>query len=116
LDSLTAASHEWVCRLDNMRIAQVEFLNFRGIRAGQITLPRHSVLLGANNVGKTAVVEALALVFGRERVTAQISDWDFFGGLPQPNSRFKIICTVTDFSTNDPIQHPIWFGGETTAA
>ena len=61
--------------------------------------PPHGVLLGANNVGKTAVVEAIALVFGRERVASQVSDWDFFGGSPQPKSRFTIVCTVTDSSS-----------------
>jgi len=98
-----------------MRIAQVTFFDFRGLRTGQVTLPPHAVLLGGNNVGKTAVVEAIALVFGRERITTQISDWDFFGGLPRPDSRFTIVCTVTDFRTNDPHDHPNWFVGESSA-
>src|SRR5258706_13148603 len=98
-----------------MRIAQIEFVGFRGLKSGRVTLPTHGVLLGANNVGKTALVEAIALVFGRERVAPQLSDWDFFGGLPQPDSRFTIVCTVTDFSTNSPNQHPNWFGGEFAA-
>jgi putative ATP-dependent endonuclease of the OLD family len=98
-----------------MRIAQVECFNFRGLKTGKITLPSHSVLLGANSVGKTAVVESIALVFGRERITAQLSDWDFFGGSPKPDTRFTIVCTVTDFSTNDPDNHTNWFSGESSA-
>jgi hypothetical protein len=98
-----------------MRIAQVTFFDFRGLKSGQITLPLHGVLLGGNNVGKTGVVEAIALVFGRDRVTTQLSDWDFFGGLPQPDSRFTIVCTVTDFSTNNPTDHSNWFSGESSA-
>jgi putative ATP-dependent endonuclease of OLD family len=98
-----------------MRIAQVSFTNFRGIKTGKITLPPHSVLLGGNNVGKTAVVDAIALVFGRERITAQLSDWDFFGGMPKPNSRFTIVCTVTDFSSNNPKDSPAWFSGSSAA-
>src|SRR5271156_7189707 len=98
-----------------MRIAQVTFFDFRGLKSGQITLPLHGVLLGGNNVGKTGVVESIALVFGRERLTTQLSDWDFFGGLPQPDSRFTIVCTVTDFSTNNPTDHPNWFSGESSA-
>jgi putative ATP-dependent endonuclease of OLD family len=98
-----------------MRIAQIEFIDFRGLKTGVITLPPHSVLLGANNVGKTAVVEAIALVFGRERVTSQVSDWDFFGGSPQPESRFTIVCTVTDYSSESPSDHSNWFGGESAA-
>jgi hypothetical protein len=98
-----------------MRISQVDFFGFRGLKSGQVTLPQHCVLIGANNVGKTAIVEALALVFGRERIATQISDWDFYGGLPQPDSRFTIVCTITDFSTNNPKDHPAWFGGESAA-
>jgi putative ATP-dependent endonuclease of the OLD family len=98
-----------------MRIAQIEFIDFRGLKTGEITLPPHGVLLGANNVGKTAVVEAIALVFGRERVTSQISDWDFFSGSPQPKSHFTIVCTVTDFPSDNPSDHSSWFGGESAA-
>jgi hypothetical protein len=99
-----------------MRIAQVTFFNYRGLKTGQVTLPNHGVLLGANNVGKTAVVEAIALVFGRERVNPQLSDWDFFGGWPQPSSRFTIVCTVTGFPTNNPNEYPNWFGGGESSA
>lgn len=98
-----------------MRIAQVEFSGFRGLKNGHVTLPVHGVLLGSNNVGKTAVIESLALVFGRERLTTQISDWDFFGGLPKPDSQFLIVCTITDFSTDSPTDHPNWFSGESSA-
>ena len=34
-----------------MRICQIEFQNFRGIRDGRVILPKHAVLLGANNAG-----------------------------------------------------------------
>ena len=98
-----------------MRICQIELRNFRGIREGLIVLPKHAVLLGANNAGKTTVVEALALLFGRERMVRPISDWDFYGGAPKPHSRFFIIATVTDFSTNDPVAVPDWFIGENAA-
>ena len=98
-----------------MRIAQVEISGFRGIRAGCVVLPQHGVLLGPNNVGKTALTDALTLVFGRERISYQLSDWDFFGGSPKPDSIFTIICTVTDFSSDDPDEHTDWFSGESAA-
>lgn len=98
-----------------MRIAQIEISGFRGIKSGCITLPQHGALLGPNNVGKTAVTDALALVFGRERVAYQLSDWDFFGGEPKPESLFTIICTVTDFGSDDPDAHTNWFGEESAA-
>lgn len=98
-----------------MRICQAEFRNFRGIRQGNVVLPKHAVLLGANGAGKSTIVEALALLFGRERMVRPISDWDFFGGSPKPNSRFYIIATVTEFINNDPVAVPDWFIGENAA-
>ena len=98
-----------------MRICQIEFRNFRGIREGLVVLPRHAVLLGANNAGKSTIVEALALLFGRERMVRPISDWDFYDGAPKPDSRFYVIATITEFPGNDPIAVPDWFIGENSA-
>jgi putative ATP-dependent endonuclease of the OLD family len=98
-----------------MRICQIEFQNFRGIREGRIVLPNHAVLLGANNAGKTTAVEALALLFGRERMVSPITDWDFFEGSPKPESRFYIIATITDFGSEDPTAVPDWFIGQEAA-
>src|ERR1041385_2055267 len=60
-----------------MRICQIELRNFRGIRKGTVVLPKHAVLLGANNAGKSTIVEALALLFAREKMVRPTSDWDF---------------------------------------
>lgn len=98
-----------------MRICQIEFQNFRGIRKGRVVLPTHAVLLGANNAGKTTIVEALALLFGRERMVSPITDWDFFEGAPKPESRFYIVVTITDFGCNDPTGVPDWFIGQEAA-
>jgi putative ATP-dependent endonuclease of OLD family len=98
-----------------MRICQVEFKNFRGIREGSVVLPKHTVLLGANNSGKTTIVEALALLFGREKMVSPITDWDFFEGSPKPESRFYIIATITDFGCDDPTAVPDWFIGQHAA-
>jgi predicted ATP-dependent endonuclease of OLD family len=49
-----------------MRIAQIEILDFRGVKGGVITLPEHGVLLGPNNVGKTGDR-------GAERLPVQLS-------------------------------------------
>ena len=95
-----------------MRICRLDLKNFRGVREGSVVLPEHAVLLGANNSGKSTLVEALALLFGRERMVSPISDWDFYQGLPRPNSRFFIIATITDFPSNDPTAVPDWFIGE----
>ncbi|HSW64916.1 MAG TPA: AAA family ATPase [Dissulfurispiraceae bacterium] len=98
-----------------MRICQLELRNFRGIRQGTVVLPTHTVLLGANNAGKTTLVEAIALLFGREKMISPVSDWDFHDGSPKPESRFYIIATLTDFPSNDPADVPDWFLGENVA-
>jgi putative ATP-dependent endonuclease of OLD family len=98
-----------------MRICEIEFQNFRGIREGRVVLPQHSVLLGANNAGKSTIVEALALLFGRERMVSPITDYDFFEGSPKPESRFYIVATITDFGSKDPTAVPDWFVGQEAA-
>jgi predicted ATP-dependent endonuclease of OLD family len=97
-----------------MRICQLELQNFRGIESGTIVFTEHCVLFGPNNVGKSTIIDALALLFERERITRQLSDWDFSGGNPNPASRITIIGTITDFSSNDdePENFPLWFNAE----
>ena len=45
-----------------MKIANLTITNFRGVRAGQVAFGDFTVFVGANNCGKTTVVEALALL------------------------------------------------------
>jgi putative ATP-dependent endonuclease of OLD family len=101
-----------------MRLAQLELHGFRGIQKGVISFPRHCVLLGPNDVGKTTIAEALALLSGKDRLTRPICDWDFYGGAPDAASRFKLVATLTEFgdgSTEDPSAFPDWFMGERSA-
>ena len=102
--------------LTTMRIAQVEINNFRGIQKATIHLPKHGVLFGPNNIGKTSIAEALAIALGREPMAPMLSDWDFFGGRPKPDSRILIIVTITAFADDAmPDDFPLWFRGETAA-
>ena len=99
-----------------MRIAHVEIHNFRGIRHAEIALPKHGVIFGPNNIGKTSIAEALAIALGREQMAPMLSDWDFFGGRPKPDSRFTIIVTISDFGENaTPDDFREWFRGESAA-
>lgn len=99
-----------------MRIAQVEIHNFRGIQKAVVYLPKHGVLFGPNNIGKTSIAEALAIALGREQMAPMLSDWDFFGGRPKPDSRIFIIVTITDFGpTAAPNDFPNWFRGDGAA-
>jgi putative ATP-dependent endonuclease of the OLD family len=58
----------------------VSIKNFRGIQASTIVLPKHAVLLGDNNTGKTTVLEAIDLLLGPDRLnrTPPIDEHDFY--------------------------------------
>lgn len=65
-----------------VRAARIKIENFRGIKEAAVLLPKHSVLIGDNNTGKTTVLEALDLVLGPDRLNRQppIDEHDFFRG------------------------------------
>ena len=92
-----------------LQIAKLEIENFRGIREGTVLFSPHTVFVGANNCGKTTVVEALALLFGRDRMVRQLTEHDFYGSNPQPPDRLHLVATVIDFQGDDPAQHVDWF-------
>ncbi len=66
-----------------MRIAHLTIENYRGISKADILLPKHAVLIGDNNTGKTTILEALDLVLGPDRLKQQppIDEHDFFRGM-----------------------------------
>ena len=66
-----------------MRVARIEIENFRGIKQARLLFPKHGVLIGDNNTGKTTILEALDLVLGPDRLNRQpsIDEHDFFGGI-----------------------------------
>ena len=51
-----------------MRVSSLKIENFRGIRDGFVRFNKHAVLIGDNNAGKTTLIEALALLPGRDRL------------------------------------------------
>jgi predicted ATP-dependent endonuclease of OLD family len=57
-----------------MRIAELRIVNFRGVREGTIRFKKHPILVGPNNCGKTTVVEALALLLGRDRLVRELTE------------------------------------------
>ena len=65
-----------------MRVALLSIENFRGIRSGKVQFRDHTVLVGPNNSGKTTIIEALALVLGRDRLVRDLTEHDFFGSNP----------------------------------
>lgn len=95
-----------------MRIARLKIEGFRGANSADIQLNPHCVLIGPNNSGKTTIIEALALLLGRDRLVRRLTEHDFYGSDPAEPSRIKIIATVTDFPHNDPAHNQPWFGIE----
>lgn len=87
-----------------MHIVRLKISGFRGVCSADITLGRHAVQVGPNNSGKTTIIEALALLFGRVRLVRRLTEHDFHGSAPNEAARILCIATVTDFTPNDP--HP----------
>ncbi len=92
-----------------MKINQLKIRNFRGIKEGTIYFDDHTVMVGANNVGKTCVIEALTLLLGRDRLIRNLTEHDFFGATPTPKDRFTITAQITGFEDNNPDSNPDWF-------
>lgn len=92
-----------------MRIAELSIKNFRGIREGKVTFGRHTVLVGPNSSGKTTVIEAMTMLFGRDRLIRTLTEHDFFDCDPQPADRIQIIATLVDFESNAHNDNLDWF-------
>lgn len=93
-----------------MRVARLKIEGFRGANSADIQLSPHSVLIGPNNSGKTTIIEALALLLGRDRLVRRLTEHDFYGSNPTEASRIKVIATVIDFPYNDTDHNQPWFG------
>lgn len=95
-----------------MHIVRLKISGFRGVSSADISLGQHSVLVGPNNSGKTTIIEALALLFGRDRLVRRLTEHDFYGSNPNETARIICIATVSGFIPNDPQNHPSWFSPE----
>jgi putative ATP-dependent endonuclease of OLD family len=93
-----------------MWIRQLHIENFRGIRKATVEFSeRQTVLVGANGAGKSTIIEAIALLFGRDRLVRSLTEHDFFGSNPIAEDRIRIIATVTGFNPNIALAHSQWF-------
>src|SRR5712692_744122 len=93
-----------------MWVWQLRIENFRGIKSAHVHLgERQTVFVGPNGAGKSTVLEALALLFGRDRLVRTLTEHDFFGSNPKAEDRIRLIATITGFSSNVPMDHGQWF-------
>lgn len=92
-----------------MRVASLRLENFRGISTGFVQFGAHPVLVGDNNSGKTTLIEALALLLGRDRLVRELTEHDFYGSNPQPEDRIKLIATIAGFPNENPELSSHWF-------
>ncbi len=92
-----------------MHIASLQIKNFRGIREGFIRFSQHTMLVGGNNFGKSTIIEALTLLFGRDRLVRELTEHDFYGSDPQPEHRIELVATLIGYPGDDPDRNVDWF-------
>lgn len=92
-----------------MKLLALSIDGFRGIQHSNIRFNDHTVIIGANGSGKSTIIDALSLVFGRTRLVRDLTEHDFHGSCPQATSRIRIVATLGGFSGNDPDRHGAWF-------
>ena len=87
-----------------MKIVHLTIDRFRNIKHSELKFSGHTLLVGRNNVGKSAVCEALDLLLGPERLhrISPIDEWDFYNGkyLNEDNEPIPITIegVLTDLS------------------
>jgi hypothetical protein len=98
-------SGESICRFDSSTSIILE-----GLGALKFTLvSARPCLLAPNGAGKSTVLEAFALLFGRDRLVRTLTEHDFCGSNPAAGDRIPLTATVTGFSSNTAADHGQWF-------
>jgi predicted ATPase len=93
-----------------MWIRQLLIENFRGIKSALVDFSeRQTTLVGPNGAGKSTVLEAFALLLGRDRLVRTLTEHDFYGSNPGAADRIRLIATITGFSSNEATDHSQWF-------
>ncbi len=82
-----------------MWVARLSIENFRGIRKAELNFTGHSLLIGANNVGKSTICDALELALGPDRLyrSPPVEEFDFYnaGYLDKDGNGVPIRIQVT---------------------
>jgi putative ATP-dependent endonuclease of OLD family len=101
-----------------MRIVRIRIFNFRCIKEAEIHPLKDSVLLGPNNVGKTAVLEALNLLLNPEigAHSEAIDENDFYRRNYLPPKGKDIASPVVGAATEAPHPAPTAGNGATESS
>ena len=91
------------------RVSRLRIWGFRGIEKADLRFNTNAVLIGPNGCGKSTLVDALSLAFGRTKMVRILTEHDFTGGDPKPEARIRIVVTLAGFSTDDSDDHDEWF-------
>ena len=92
-----------------MKLLLLSLHGFRGVPNADLRFDQHDVLVGPNGVGKSTIIDALSLVFGRTRLVRDLTEHDFYGSRPEPASRIRIVATLAGFDGDDPDRNDSWF-------
>ncbi|SPF78099.1 ATP-dependent nuclease [Pseudoprimorskyibacter insulae] len=92
-----------------MYISKIEIENFRGFGEGEKKFvlplsPGLTALLGENDAGKTAVIDALRFIFGtrdQEYYRVQDSDFHWPAGSAERRNEIRICCRLDDLSPKE---------------
>ncbi|RAU47906.1 MULTISPECIES: AAA family ATPase [unclassified Pseudomonas] len=105
-----------------MRVARLKIENFRGIKIADVLLPKHAVIVGDNNIGKSTLLEAIDLVLGPERLSRRpvIDEHDFYAGeYVDPQGKpinITIEAVITDLNLDQEMRfrdHIEWWNNAT---
>lgn len=63
-----------------MKVVRLSISNFRGVKSAELLFDGHTLMVGANNVGKSTLCDALDLVLGPDRLNRfpPIDEFDFY--------------------------------------
>jgi predicted ATP-dependent endonuclease of OLD family len=62
-----------------MWIRRLQIERFRGIESAQVEFgERQTMFIGPNGAGKSTILEALALLFGRDKLVRTLTEHDFY--------------------------------------
>jgi len=92
-----------------VEVRDLQITGFRGVAGGFVKFGKFTVLVGQGNSGKTTIIEALALLLGKDRLVRPLTEHDFRGSTPAGTDRIKLIASIGGFEPNDPQRHPDWF-------